>query len=142
DDERVVGIQAIARDITRQKEAEERLRRSEARYRSLIQGAAYGIYRTNDRGRLLEVNPALVAMLGYDSADELLALGETTALFQPPAIRDRLIEECRRAGQIDGVEVHWKRKDGTRLAVRLSTRAVRSEREGADEFHVIAEDVS
>ena len=142
DAETIVGVQAIARDITRQKEAEERLRRSEARYRSLIQGAAYGIYRTNDRGRLLQVNPALVAMLGYDSAEELLALEETTPLFQHPAIRDRLIEECRRSGQIDGVEVTWKRKDGTRLAVRLSARAVWSESDGADEFQVIAEDVS
>jgi PAS domain S-box-containing protein len=141
-DQKIVGVQAIARDITHHKETEERLRRSEARYRSLIQGAAYGIYRTNDRGRLLEVNPALVAMLRYDSADELLALGETTTLFQHPAIRDRLLDECRRSGQSDGVEAHWKRKDGTRLTVRLSTRAVRSEQEGADEFHVIAEDVS
>ena len=142
DDKRVVGVQAIARDITRQKEAEERLRRSEARYRSLIQGAAYGIYRTNDRGRLLQVNPALVAMLGYDSADELLALGETTTLFQDPAIRDRLMEECRQSGQIDGVEVLWKRKDDTRLTVRLSARAVRGEPDSVDEFQVMAEDVS
>jgi two-component system cell cycle sensor histidine kinase/response regulator CckA len=141
-DEKIVGVQAIARDITRQKEAEERLRRSEARYRSLIQGAAYGIYRTNDRGRLLQVNPALVAMLGYDSADELLAVGETTTLFQHPAIRDRLIEECRRSGQVDGVEVTWKRKDGARLAVRLSARAIWSEPDSADEFQVMAEDVS
>jgi two-component system cell cycle sensor histidine kinase/response regulator CckA len=142
EDEKIVGVQAIARDITRQKEGEERLRRSEARYRSLIQGAAYGIYRTNDRGRLLQVNPALVSMLGYDSADELLALGETTTLFQHPAIRDRLIEECRRSGQVDGVEVTWKRKDGARLAVRLSARAVWSEPDSADEFQVMAEDVS
>ena len=40
---RVVAVHAIARDISRQKDAEDRLRRSEARYRSLIQGAAYGI---------------------------------------------------------------------------------------------------
>ena len=142
DDKRVVGVQAIARDITRQKEAEEGLRRSEGRYRSLIQGAAYGIYRTNDRGRLLHVNPALVAMLGYASADELLALGETTTLFQDPAIRDRLMAECRQSGQIDGVEVVWKLKDDTRLIVRLSARTVRGEPDGADEFQVMAEDVS
>jgi len=138
----VAGFQAIARDITHQKEPEERLRRSEARYRSLIQGAAYGIYRTDNRGRLLQVNPALVAMLGYDSADELLALRETTTLFQDPAIRDRLIDECRRSGQIDGVEVTWKRKDGVRLTVRLSARTVWSEPDSVDEFQVMAEDVS
>ena len=48
--DRVVGVHAIARDISRQKDAEDRLRKSEARYRSLIQGAAYGIYRTTVDG--------------------------------------------------------------------------------------------
>ena len=43
DGSRVVGVHAIARDISRQKDAEDRLRKSEARYRSLVQGAAYGM---------------------------------------------------------------------------------------------------
>jgi hypothetical protein len=51
-------------------------------------------------------------MLGYDSADELLALGETTTLFQHPAIRDWLIEECRRSGKIDGS----RRRGNARMA--------------------------
>ena len=91
DGEKVVGVHAIARDITRQKKAEDLLRDSEARYRSLIQGAAYGIYRTNEQGRLFEVNPALVAILGYDSADDLLAVGDMTMIYDDPAIRRRLI---------------------------------------------------
>jgi len=142
DGEKVVGVQAIARDITRQKTAEELLRHSEARYRSLIQGAAYGIYRTNEHGRLLQVNPALVAMLGYGSADDLLALGDTTTIFNDPAIRRGLIEQCRQSGQVDGVEVLWKRKDGTPLTVRLSGRTFRNEAENINEFQVIVEDVS
>ena len=46
------------------KRYEEALRRSEARYRSLILSAAFGIYRCTVGGRFLDVNPALVAMLG------------------------------------------------------------------------------
>ena len=46
---------------------EERLRRSETKYRSLIQGAAYGIYRSTIDGQILDANPAFAHMLGYST---------------------------------------------------------------------------
>ena len=63
-------IQCNIRDITQRQRAEEALRRSEASYRSLIQGATYGIFRCPVDGKFLTVNPALVAMLGYGSASD------------------------------------------------------------------------
>src|SRR6266849_9619648 len=53
------------------KRSEEALRRSESRYRSLVQSAVYGIYRSSLEGKFLDVNPALIAMLGFDSAEEV-----------------------------------------------------------------------
>ena len=53
------------------KRYEEALRRSEARYRSLILSAAFGIYRCTLGGRFLDVNPALITMLGYGSVEEV-----------------------------------------------------------------------
>ena len=53
---------------------EEALRRSEARYRSLILSAVYGIYRCTPDGRFLDVNPALRIMLGYESEADVLRL--------------------------------------------------------------------
>src|SRR6185295_18800470 len=82
-DRSVTGVHAIARDISDQKDAEYRLRSSEARYRSLIQGAAYGIYRTTVDGTILDANPALAHMLGY-SVDELLRLN-MSAVYQSAA---------------------------------------------------------
>ena len=52
--------------------AEEAARQSEAKYRSLVEHAVQGIYRSTVDGRLVAVNSALVGMLGYGSADELL----------------------------------------------------------------------
>src|SRR6185503_18312221 len=94
DGPRVVGVHAIARDITRQKDAEDRLRKSEARYRSLIQGAAYGIYRTTVEGAILDANPALAAMLGY-TVDELRALN-MSAIYRSAAERGALIDQYQR----------------------------------------------
>ena len=94
------------------KRNEQALRRSEARYRSLVQSSVYGIYRSSLEGRFLDVNPALITMLGYGSAEEVLLLDPEKDVFAQPEEHDRLIEEFRRTGRLDGIEVKWKRKDG------------------------------
>jgi PAS domain-containing protein len=102
----IVAVHAIARDITRQKEAEERLRESEAKHRSLIERAAFGIYTSTEDGRILEANPAMTRMLGYDSPAELLTVNMAD-VYQSPADRQALIEQYRH--QPGGIaEVRWK----------------------------------
>jgi PAS domain S-box-containing protein len=130
---------ASAMEIKRNEQA---LRQSEARYRSLVQSSVYGIYRSSLEGRFLDVNPALITMLGYSSAEEVLLLDPETQVFAQAEEQARLIEEFRRAGQLDGMEVKWKRKDGSPITVRISGRAVSSSDEPADVLEAIAEDVT
>jgi hypothetical protein len=124
------------------KRNEQAFRRSEARYRSLVQTAVYGIYRSSDGGRFLDVNPALIGMLGYNSAAEVLALDPEKDVFVDPREHARLIEEFRSTGRMDGFEVRWKRKDGSAITVRISGRAVASTDEPADVLEAIAEDIT
>jgi two-component system cell cycle sensor histidine kinase/response regulator CckA len=124
------------------KRNEEALLRSEARYRSLIQSAVVGIYRATIDGRFLEVNPALVAMLGYQYPAEVLALSLPRDVFVDDQAKAAVHQSFLRQGRFEGVEARWKRKDGTVISVRLSGRGVRDEREGAEVFEVIAEDVT
>ena len=124
------------------KRNEQALRRSEARYRSLAQSSVYGIYRSSLEGRFLDVNPALITMLGYASPEEVLLLDPENDVFAQPEEHERLIEEFRRAGRLDGFEVKWKRKDGGAITVRISGRAVSSADEPADVLEAIAEDVT
>ena len=138
--DRVIGVHAITRDISRQKDAEERLRKSEARYRSLIQGAAYGIYRATVDGAILDANPAIAHMLGY-SVDELLALN-MSAVYKTAADRHTVIEQYRREDhQTLGTEVTWQRKDGTPIIVRLTARVVDFD-DGLSCFEGVAEDIT
>jgi two-component system cell cycle sensor histidine kinase/response regulator CckA len=141
-DGQIVGRVWSFRDDTARSRAREALEQSEANYRSLIDGAAYGIYRTRADGTFLDVNPALVAMLGYEKAEDLLALGNATAVYRDPAAQAALVEQYRHSGRITGVEVDWKRRDGTLLTVRLSGRAVFDWKGALDGFEVIAEDVT
>jgi PAS domain S-box-containing protein len=124
------------------KRNEQALRRSEARYRSLVQSSVYGIYRSSMEGRFLDVNPALVAMLGYGSAEEVLLLDPEKDVFANAEEHARLIEEFRRTGRLDGIEMNWKRKDSSSITVRISGRAVSSADEPADVLEAIAEDVT
>jgi two-component system cell cycle sensor histidine kinase/response regulator CckA len=141
-DGQIVGRVWSFRDDTARSRAREALEQSEANYRSLIDGAAYGIYRTRADGTFLDVNPALVAMLGYEKAEDLLALGNAIAVYRDPAAQAALVEQYRHSGRITGVEVDWKRRDGTLLTVRLSGRAVFDWKGALDGFEVIAEDVT
>jgi PAS domain S-box-containing protein len=139
DGARVVAVHAIARDITRQKHAEEGLRASEMKYRSLIERAAFGIYRSTEDGRILEANPSLIRMLGYDSLDEVMRLNMSD-IYQSSADRDALIAEHR--GQPGGtVEMRWKKKNGDPILVRLTARTIVG-RDGHESYETIAEDVT
>ncbi len=124
------------------KRNEEALLRSEARYRSLIHSAVFGIFRATLDGRFLDVNPALVAMLGYQSADPVLALNVQSDVFVDDSARSALQRSFLRRGGFEGVEARWKCHDGTIITVRLSGRGVRDEREGAEALEVIAEDIT
>jgi two-component system cell cycle sensor histidine kinase/response regulator CckA len=133
--------QQLAAAIDR-KRNEQSLRRSEVRYRSLVQTAVYGIYRSSLEGRFIDVNPALIGMLGYNSALEVLALDPQKDVFVDPAEYNRMVDEFRRTGRIDGFEVRWKRNDKAIITVRISGRAVAGGDEPADVLEAIAEDIT
>ena len=133
--------QQLAAAIDR-KRNEQALRRSEVCYRSLVQTAVYGIYRSSLEGRFLDVNPALIGMLGYSSVPEVLSLDPQKDVFVDPAEYTRVVDEFHRTGRMDGFEVRWKRKDAAIITVRISGRAVAGGDEPADVLEAIAEDIT
>jgi two-component system cell cycle sensor histidine kinase/response regulator CckA len=133
--------QQLAAAIDR-KRNEQALRRSEVCYRSLVQTAVYGIYRSSLEGHFLDVNPALIGMLGYNSALEVLSLDPQQDVFVDPAEYTRLVDEFRNTGRMDGFEVRWKRKDAAIITVRISGRAVAGGDEPSNVLEAIAEDIT
>src|SRR2546429_2748941 len=121
------GIGVIVVEDTARPHAERPRRRSGAAYRAILERGPYGIYRSSLEGRFLKVNPALVAMLGYDNEAQVLALDLGRDVYVDAAQRARNIELARTLERISGVQVQWKRRDGHHITVRLSGRAVRSE---------------
>jgi len=118
------------------------LRHSEARYRALAGNLSYGICRCDLDGKFLEVNEALVKMLGYASKAELLNINLASKLIQDPAKRAQLLGQSAPQGEVDPVELEWKRKDGTTLKLRLSGQEVVGEQGEMAAYEVITEDVT
>ncbi|HYE84934.1 MAG TPA: ATP-binding protein [Vicinamibacterales bacterium] len=99
------------------------LARSEARYRSLVERSVFGIYRTDERQRFRDVNPALVQMLGYHAASDLLTLDLMRDVYVNPQDHDRLMRSYRDKGVVAGFDLEWRRADGAVITVRLSGSA-------------------
>jgi len=109
------GFVQVARDITARKKAEERLRESEERYRSLVDGMLDASYRSTHQGRLIDVNPAFVKMFGYRTKKELLDIPNVSRVlyFSPDDRASAFLD----TGQ-ERVEVYrMRRRDGSEIWV-------------------------
>jgi len=118
------------------------LTHSEARYCASAGNLSYGICRCDRDGKFLEVNEAMVKMLGYASKEELLAVNLASGLIQDPGKRTQLLGQPDQQGSVDPIEIEWKRKDGTILKVRLKGQEVMGEPGELDTYEVITEDVT
>ena len=119
---------------------QENLRRSELNFRSLVTNAPYGICRCDSTGKMLDVNPAFVEMLGYLSPEELIGR-HIYGLYAESDQWFNLADFLRASSPFKGLAAEWKRKDGTTTVVRVSGRSVTNGHEGGVVFEVFAEDV-
>jgi PAS domain S-box-containing protein len=120
--------------------AQEGLRRSESNFRSLVTNAPYGICRCDSRGHLVDVNPAMVSLLGYESAGDLIGRNLST-LYSEGQQWFALADFLRTRKEFKGVDCEWARKDGSTTSVRLSGRAISDESKNVT-FEIFTEDVT
>jgi PAS domain S-box-containing protein len=108
----------VLKDITDRREAERR-------YRELFDNVQEGIYVSSPQGRFIEVNDAMVRILGYGSRDELLQLDIPTQLYFSPQRRQELTDLLRRTGELRNHEEVLRRKDGSPVHVFMNCHAMR-----------------
>ncbi|MCX6134524.1 MAG: PAS domain S-box protein [Ignavibacteriales bacterium] len=114
-------LMSIVRDITERKQADEALRKSEAQYRDLIETMPDGVYRSSHDGKFLEVNPAMVKILGYDSKEELLAIDIKSQLYFDEEDRDSAALEEKNE---EMAVFRLRKKDGSEVWVEDHGRHV------------------
>ncbi|PYO26618.1 MAG: hybrid sensor histidine kinase/response regulator [Gemmatimonadetes bacterium] len=135
-------IPAIEREL-REAKGRAALRASETGYETLVEHAPVGIYRSSPEGRFLSVNAALVRILGYDSAPQVLQLDMARDVYADSAERQRLLDrDSYTDREYDEVEATWKRRDGRLLTVQLSVRAVRNADRQVHYYETFVRDVT
>ncbi len=122
----MVGISTIARDFSGRKEVEKKLREAEARYRSIYENAAEGIFQTTLDGRLLTANPALAHMTGYGSPEEMVSSISDLArqLYADPEERTEFVRLVRRDGFVSNFETRFRRRDGGIIWISMNARSL------------------
>lgn len=115
-----IGFRGVDRDITESKNAEEALRKSEEKFRSIMENSADAIFIIDQKGQHQYANKAATDMLGYTS-DEILS--KTIFDITPPDNIDTSFELFKKVlseGKVYA-EVYLKRKDGSYVAADLNS---------------------
>ncbi len=120
EDGSIQGSIGIIRDISEGKMAEEALKASEAKFRSLVESAPLGISVTTPGGRFLSFNKAMQEMYGYDSREELMQ-APITSRYANPEDRKRFLDRMAREGSVKDLEVRMRRKNGELIWCSLSS---------------------
>jgi len=115
DDTRTIHV---LKDITDRREAERK-------YRELFDSIQEGLFFATPDGRFLDVNDAMVRMLGYGSREELLRADVSPHLYPAPEVREKFLQALEERGVLRNYEETLRRKDGTLLHTLQNITAVR-----------------
>ena len=139
----LVGAIETLRDISDRKQADEALRQSEERYRTLVSNLPVGVYRreVNGPGKFIAANAALARMFGHNSVRDFM---KTLAsdYYVDAAELAAFGKALREEGEVHGFKAHLRRCDGTVLWVRIYARIVYDENHQAEYVDGIVEDIT
>lgn len=117
-------LPASVRLVLEKAEKAKEARQAEDRYRALYNRIPIGLFISAPSGQILDVNPAMVEMLGYPSKEALLA-ADAREQYADPAIRERWRTLLEERGTVLNFELPMRRKDGKIIWVKNNSRAIR-----------------
>jgi PAS domain S-box-containing protein len=135
-------VLTIIHDITERRRTQSALLTNEERFRSFVENATVGIYRSTPEGRIIMANPAMLRILGYDSFQEMASRNLEADSHDARYPRTEFRETIERAGLLSGWEAAWTRRDGTTVLVRESATVIRGADGRAQYYDGIIEDIS
>ena len=123
-DNRVMSVIGVSRDITERKQAEERLRELEERFRLTFYTSPDAVNINKMDGTYVEINEGFTDLTGYTRKD---IIGETSAnmnIWDIPEDRKRLVEGLQRDGYVRNLESRFLMKDGSYKTALMSAALI------------------
>ncbi len=137
----VLHYQGVLTDITERKRAEEALRASEEKYRTLFEESFDGLFITSVEGKILDMNKKGVAMFGYDTKEEVQRLDLERDVYAHPLDRQRILAMVNARGSAE-YEVVVKKKSGEQMTTYCALTAVRDQSGTISTFRGIIRDIA
>lgn len=120
------------------------LEQSEREYRSLVENAIEGIFRISPQGEIISVNPALIALLGYDtqksSIDAITDIG--SQCFCDSGHLHRILALLETESRVTDFETLWQQNNGNRIHVSISARKVADDQHNLIYYEGTVADIS
>ncbi|OPZ18111.1 MAG: Blue-light-activated protein [candidate division BRC1 bacterium ADurb.BinA364] len=125
------------------KETELALRRSERRYREMVQNIPIGLYQNTPGpdGRFVMANLAISRMFGYESPEEFMR-SSVADLYADPGERQEFSQRLLEHGEVVAEELRLKKRDGTPIWGAVTARVVRDESDNIVYFDGMIEDIT
>ncbi|MDH3254391.1 MAG: PAS domain S-box protein, partial [Acidobacteriota bacterium] len=140
-DGNVAGFVGSVHDITEHKLAQEIIRGSEERYRTLFEQSLDCIYISSPEGRFVDINQAGLDLIGFESKQEALKT-DISGLYAHADDRQALLLELDAKGLVEARELQLRRQDGTPLTVVASITTVRDDKGRVHTMRGILRDVT
>jgi two-component system, cell cycle sensor histidine kinase and response regulator CckA len=118
--------ESLVHEISEREQAEEVLKESEARYRSLFDGVPVGLYRTTPDGQVVDANLSLIEMLGYSDRESFIRANADQSYIKP---EDRMNWQnlLEQEEILQNFEKQLRRRDGTPIWVEENARVYRNQ---------------
>jgi len=140
----IVGTFGVSKDITKLVETEQALRKAEKKYRGIFENAVEGIFQTTPEGHYKEINPALARIYGYkttkDLQDSLTDIQHQ--LYVDPSRRSEFERQMQDHGEVHEFESEIYRRDGKKIWISETARAVRDDERKILYYEGVVEDIS
>ena len=138
-----IRYEGFGEDIGARKQMENALREAEQKYRSIFDNAMIGILQVTPAGHVVGANPAMASISGYDSPQEMIASITDIAqqFYVDPDRRREMLRLIAEFGAVQNFETETICKDGNRIWLSVSIRAIREKGEVV-RYEGMCEDIS
>jgi len=138
----ILGVEGVIHNISDQMQAEDALRRSEERYRTIIENIQDVYFRFDREGRIVMVSPSAAPTFGFAAADEMVG-GPVASIWKNPRERQQMIDAMSaHGGAVQDWETEFVKKDGTAFWASVSGHLNTDERGEFDGTEGIIRDIS